>query len=253
MSVALPRLRRVGYVRGAADRVPEALAEAGVPVVLLDPAALERQSLGGFDVIVIGPRAYETDPAMLIANSRLLDYVRTGGTLIVQYQQYVYFRGGYPPFPMELASREPGQANNAAAVTKKPAAAGLTTSLIGGHDRVTDEHAPVRLLDPASPLASRPNKLTDADWAGWVQERGLYIPREWDSRYQPVLETSDPGESPLRGALLVAPLGKGHYVYTGVSFFRQLPAGVPGAFRLFANLLAVGRPAPASSSSANDK
>ena len=253
MSVRLPRLRRVGYVRGAADRVPEALAEAGVPVVLLDPAALERQSLGGFDVIVIGPRAYETDAAMLIANSRLLEYVRAGGTLIVQYQQYVYFRGGSPPFPMELASREPGQANSAAAVAKKPAATGLTTSLIGGHDRVTDENAPVRLLDPASPIASRPNKLTDADWGGWVQERGLYIPREWDPRYQPVLETSDPGEAPLRGALLVAPLGKGHYVYTGLSFFRQLPAGVPGAFRLFANLLAVGRPAPASSSTATDQ
>jgi len=253
MSVTLPSLKRVGYVRGAADRVPEALRAVGVPIALLDPEALVRQPLGGFDVIVIGPRAFETEPALLIANGRLLDYVRAGGTLIVQYQQYGYFRGGYPPYPMQLASREPGQANNAATVTNRPSTPGLTTSLIGGHDRVTDETAPVRLLDPASAVASRPNRLTSADWEGWVQERGLYIPREWDSHYQTVLETSDPGELPLRGSLLVAPLGKGHFVYTGLSFFRQLPAGVPGAFRLFSNLLAVGRPAPAPPSTPDIK
>ncbi|MDH4348185.1 MAG: LmbE family protein, partial [Gemmatimonadota bacterium] len=114
------------------------------------------------------------------------------------------------------------------------------------HDRVTDEFAPVRIIDPSSPVVRTPNRIETTDWDGWVQERGLYIPREWDPRYQAVLETSDPGEPPLRGSLLVTALGKGHFVYTGLSFFRQLPAGVPGAFRLFANLLAMGQPAPAA-------
>jgi len=107
------------------------------------------------------------------------------------------------------------------------------------HDRVTDEHAPVRALAPTDPVFTTPNRITDADWRGWVQERGLYFARSWDKAYRPLLETHDPGDAPLEGGLLVARVGQGHYVYTGLSFFRQLPAGVPGAFRLFANLLAV--------------
>ncbi|MDH4349229.1 MAG: PIG-L family deacetylase, partial [Gemmatimonadota bacterium] len=162
MSVTLPRLRRVGYVRGAADRVPEALSAAGLPVEVLEPAALARQPLGGFDAVVIGPRAFETEPALLTANDRLLAYVRAGGLLIVQYQQYGYFRGGYAPYPMRLASREPGQAINAATITDRPSTPGLAASLVGGHDRVTDETAPVRLLDPAGAVVSRPNRLTAA-------------------------------------------------------------------------------------------
>jgi hypothetical protein len=107
------------------------------------------------------------------------------------------------------------------------------------HDRVTDEKAPVRILARTHRVTRAPNRLTSADWAGWVQERGLYFARSWDGRYQPVFETHDPGESPQRGGLLIAPVGRGTYVYTGFSFFRQLPAAVPGAFRLFANILAL--------------
>jgi hypothetical protein len=108
------------------------------------------------------------------------------------------------------------------------------------HDRVTDEAAPVRVLDPASPVFTTPNRIGDADWRGWVQERGLYFAHTWDPAYTPLLEMNDPGEAPMRGSLLIARYGQGTYVYTGLAFFRQLPEGVPGAWRLFANLLALG-------------
>jgi hypothetical protein len=216
----LPRLTRVGYVRGAADRVPEALLDVGVPLVLLDRAALERGDLGRFDAIVVGPRAYETDSALVEANARLLAYARRGGLVIVQYQQQVYFRGGFAPFPLTVGG--------------PPPAPGLPPV---GHDRVTEEDAPVRILDPAAPAVRTPNRLGTADWAGWVQERGLYFAHGWDAAYRPVLEMHDTGDPPLEGGLLVARVGRGTYVYTGLSFFRQLPAGVPGPFRLFANLL----------------
>jgi hypothetical protein len=112
------------------------------------------------------------------------------------------------------------------------------------HDRVTDENAAVRPVRPGDPVFRTPNRIGPDDWAGWVQERGLYFARSWDPAYHPLLETHDPGESPLEGGLLVARVGKGTYVYIGLSFFRQLPAGVPGAYRLFANLLGLARPAP---------
>jgi LmbE family N-acetylglucosaminyl deacetylase len=217
----LPPLARLGYVRGAADRVPEALAEVGLPVTLLDAAALERGELSRFDAIVVGPRAYETDSALVEANGRLLAYVRRGGLVIVQYQQRPYFDGGFAPYPMTLGG--PSLTPGGSAVA---------------HDRVTDETAPMRELEPADRAFRVPNRITDADWRGWVQERGLYFARSWDAAYHPLLETHDPGEAPLEGGLLVARVGQGHYAYTGLSFFRQLPAGVPGAFRLFANLLA---------------
>jgi hypothetical protein len=220
--LVLPRLTRVGYVRGAADRVPEALLGVGVPVTLLDRATLERGDLGRFDAIVVGPRAYETDSALVEANGRLLQYARRGGRVIVQYQQQVYFRGGFAPFPMTVGGPAP--------------APGLPAV---GHDRVTEENAPVRILDPTSPAVTVPNRLGAADWAGWVQERGLYFAHTWDPAYRPVLEMHDTGGTPLEGGLLVAKVGQGTYVYTGLAFFRQLPAGVPGAFRLFANLLAL--------------
>ena len=209
--LALPRLTRVGYVRGAADLVPEALQAVGVPVALLTPADLEKGDLSRFDAIVVGSRAYETDPALVAANGRLLDYARAGGRLIVQYQQYPYVRGGFAPYRFTIASP---------------------------HDRVTDETAPVTVLDPSSALFRRPNAIGAADWEGWVQERGLYFAHEWESAYRPMLEMGDAGER-LRGGLLIARLGRGLFVYTGLSFFRQLPAGVPGAYRLFANLLAL--------------
>ena len=222
--LALPASARVGYIRGAADRVPEALAGVGVPVTLLDASALESGDLDRFDAIVVGPRAYETEPALLEYNDRLLAYVRGGGLLLVQYQQQLFFDGGYAPYPLTVGG--PSSTPGAPPVV---------------HDRVTEETAPVRLLAPADPAVLLPNRLGDADWQGWVQERGLYFARTWHPAYRPLLETHDPGEPPLEGGLLVAKVGRGTYVYTGLSFFRQLPAGVPGAFRLFANLLALGR------------
>ena len=209
----LPKLVRVGYVRGAADRVPEALASVGVPVEILQAGTLERGNLSRYSAIVVGPRAYETDPSLVANNRRLLDYVRRGGLVIVQYQQYRFFHDRFAPYPLTLAP--------------------------GRHDRVTDEAAPVRIVANSHPAARVPNRLSNEDWKDWVQERGLYFARTWDQRYRPLLETHDPGEAPLLGGLLVASVGKGTYVYTGLSFFRQLPAAVPGAFRLFANLLAL--------------
>jgi LmbE family N-acetylglucosaminyl deacetylase len=211
----LPPLSRVGYVRGASDRVPELLAEVGVPIEVLDAEDLESGDLVTYDAIVIGSRAYETDPALARAKRRLLDYARAGGLVIVQYQQYQFVEGGFAPFPLDIA---------------RP------------HGRVTDETAPVELLEPGHPVFRVPNPIGPADWSGWVQERGLYFPATWDSAYVPLLSLADPGRDPERGALLVAEVGEGTWVYTGLAFFRQLPAGVPGAYRLFANLLALGRP-----------
>ncbi len=212
--LALPALTRVGYVRGASDRVPEALAAVGVPLELVDADTLARGDLARYDAIVIGSRAYETDPALVANNGRLLDYARAGGLVIVQYQQYPFVQGGFAPYRLSIA---------------RP------------HDRVTDENAAVTPVDSTSAVLHRPNEIGAADWQGWVQERGLYFAHDWDAPYVPLLEMHDPGEAPLRGGLLVAPLGRGTYVYTGLSFFRQLPAGVVGAYRLFANLLGLRR------------
>ncbi|HEX6898846.1 MAG TPA: PIG-L family deacetylase [Thermoanaerobaculia bacterium] len=206
----LPALKRVGYIRGASDRVPENLREIGVPLELLGPKDLEAGDLSRYDAIVVGSRAYETDPALARANPRILDYARNGGLVIVQYQQYPFIEGKFAPFPLEIA---------------RP------------HDRVTDETAPVNVIDPNHPIFTTPNKIGAEDWNGWIQERGLYFARTWDPAYTPLLSMMDPGGPELKGGLLVAKLGKGHYVYTGLAFFRQLPAGVPGAYRLFANLL----------------
>ena len=134
--------------------------------------------------------------------------------MVVQYSKYEYTDAGIAPYPVTMS---------------RP------------HDRVTDEHAPVRLLEPEHQALSLPNRITDADFEGWVYERGLYFLGEWDDRYRPLLEMADPGEDPLRGSLLVAPLGEGSYVYTGLAFFRQIPHGVPGAHRLLINLLSLGR------------
>ncbi|MFN7942029.1 MAG: PIG-L family deacetylase [Thermoanaerobaculia bacterium] len=210
-----PRLDRVGYVVGAADRVPAALESIGVPLERLSAAALESGDFARFDAIVVGSRAYESEPALPRAQPRLLDWVRSGGLLLVQYQQYPFIEGKFAPLPMEIA---------------RP------------HDRITDETAPVRILAPAHPVFLRPNRIEAADWEGWVQERALYLPHSWDPGYSPLLAMTDPDQPEQQGALLVAPLGKGTYVYTGIAFFRELPAGVPGAYRLFANLLALAHP-----------
>jgi hypothetical protein len=210
VTLALPPLARVGYVRGAADRVPEELQAIGVPLDLLGADTLARGDLSRYDAIVIGSRAYEVDPGLVANNGRILDYARGGGLVIVQYQQYPFVQGNFAPYRLSIAQP---------------------------HDRVTDETARVALLDSLHPLFHRPNEIAAGDWRGWVQERGLYFAHDWDSTYTPLLETHDAGGPELKGGLLVAPLGRGTYVYTGLSFFRQLPAGVPGAYRLFVNLL----------------
>jgi len=216
--LALPALSRVGYVRGAADRVPEALLAVGLPLDLIGADSLARGDLSRYDAIIIGSRAYETEPALVANNGRLLDYTKNGGLVIVQYQQYPFVDGGFAPYPLTIA---------------RP------------HDRVTDENAPVTALDPAHPVFHYPNEIGAEDWRGWIQERGLYFARSWDTTYVPLLEMHDPGPpnppAELKGGLLIAPVGRGTYVYTGLSFFRELPAGVPGAYRLFVNLLGLKR------------
>jgi LmbE family N-acetylglucosaminyl deacetylase len=231
----LPPLRSVGYVRGAADLVPEALWSVGIPVVLLEARQLTRGDLSRYDVLVIGPRAYETDSALVEGNARVLAFARAGGLVIVQYQQHRFFEGGFAPFPLTVGG-PPLLVDGAGSGGSIRASDRLVS-----HDRVTDESAPVRILS-SPPVVLRPNRLGPDDWDDWVQERGLYFARTWDPAYRPVLETHDPDEAPLEGGLLIASVGKGTYVYTGLSFFRQLPAGVPGAFRLFANLLALRQP-----------
>jgi LmbE family N-acetylglucosaminyl deacetylase len=215
--LVLPALSRVGYVRGASDRVPEALAAVGVKLEMIGADSLARGDLSRYDAIVIGSRAYETEPALVANNGRVLDYVKHGGLLIVQYQQYPFVDGGFAPYPLHMA---------------RP------------HDRVTDENATMTPLEPDHPVFHYPNEIGTADWRGWVQERGLYFAHDWDKSYTALLETHDPPPNPpeeLKGGLLVAPVGRGTYVYTGLSFFRQLPAGVPGAYRLFVNLLGLKR------------
>jgi len=205
----------LGYVMGSGDAAPDAIRQLGVEPTLLTEADLAAGDLNRFDVIVLGVRAYATREDLRRHNTRVLDFAREGGTLIVQYNQYNFPRGGFAPFPVEIS---------------RP------------HDRVSVEEAPVRVLEPDHPLASVPNRIADADFEGWIQERGLYFLGSWDDRYTPILEMNDPGEDPKRGSLVVAPLGRGVYVYTGLSFFRQLPAGVAGAYRLFANIISLKAP-----------
>ena len=200
---------RIGYVPGAGDAIPEALREVGYAVDVLAEDDVARGPLGDYDAIVLGVRAYNTQDWLPRVNDRLLDYARAGGTLVVQYNTNRRLdMAGLAPYPLTLS-----------------------------RDRVTVEGAPVTFVDPAAAVLNRPNAITADDFAGWVQERGLYFPSEWDPAYRPVIASADPGEGPLEGGLLVAELGEGHYVYTGLSFFRELPAGVPGAYRLFVNLL----------------
>ncbi|HEV8242230.1 MAG TPA: PIG-L family deacetylase [Thermoanaerobaculia bacterium] len=212
----LPKLQAVGYVRGAADHEPEALLAVGVPLQVLAPADLLSRDLADFDAIVIGPRAYDAAPELAAANSRLQDFVRAGGLLVVQSQRNDYFAQKLAPLPLDMPR--------------------------GNATRTTDETAAVRLLQPDHAAFTTPNAIDASDWEGWVQERGLYYPQTWDPAYVPLVAMADPGKPELSGALLVAPYGQGTFVYTGLAFFRQLPAGVPGAYRLFANLLALAKP-----------
>jgi LmbE family N-acetylglucosaminyl deacetylase len=212
--IKIPPGMTVGYIAGVGDNVEPMLEQLGLHVTVLDPASLPATDLSRFTTIVVGPRAYEASTDLVANNGRLLDFARGGGTLVVQYGQYEMAASGIMPYPITLS---------------RPA------------DRVTDENAPVRVLDPASPLLATPNKVTHSDFDGWVQERSLYMPHTFDSHYHSILAMNDPDEPSNDGAILVAAIGKGTYVYTTLSFFRQLPAGLPGAARLFVNLLEAGR------------
>jgi len=207
------RGKTVGYLPGAGDSLAENLQQMGYAVKVLDDANLTSKDLPGLDAIVIGVRAFNVRNNMAAAMPTLLSYVENGGTIITQYNR-----------PDKLK-------------TEKLAPYDLQIS----RDRVTDEKATMTFLAPNNPVLNTPNKITSADFDGWVQERGLYFPEKWDDHFVPILACNDPGETPLKGALLVAQYGKGHYIYTGLGFFRQLPAGVPGAYRLFANMVSIGK------------
>jgi len=213
--LVVPEHLHVGYVAAENDPIPEILREAGITVDLLDPVALAFNDLGGYDAIAVGIRAYELRSDLASSNHRLLEYAAGGGTLVVQYQRAVDWNRLLPaPYPAKV---------------------GAPTL------RITDRNSPVRVLAPDSPLLNFPNKIIAGDFDGWVQERGLYFLGEMDSRYIAILALRDPGEEDLSGGLVVAPVGKGTYIYTGLSFFRQLPAGVQGPLRLFVNLLSQSR------------
>jgi LmbE family N-acetylglucosaminyl deacetylase len=213
VNVKLPPKLRIGYIMGAGDEIPATLRQLGLNVETISPAALAALDLSRFDTIVVGIRAYDVSTEVRTQNARLLDFVSKGGTLVVQYNQSVgtFNAGHYTPYPASMANQ-----------------------------RVTVEEAPVEILDPANPVLNYPNKITARDFDGWVQERGLYFMGDWDEHFHPLLSSHDPGDQPLKGGLLVAQYGKGTYIYTGYAFFRQLPAGVPGAIRLFVNLLSAG-------------
>jgi LmbE family N-acetylglucosaminyl deacetylase len=203
---------QIGYIAGAGDEVPAALKQIGYRVNVLTVAELSRD-LSGFDAIVVGVRAYNTDERLKYFRQELLDYVSAGGNLVVQYQvDRNLVTNEIGPFPFKL-SRE----------------------------RVTMEEAPITFLKPTHPILNTPNKITSRDFDGWIQERGLYFAETWDKSYEPILSSHDPGEKPKEGGLLLARYGKGTFIYTGYAFFRQLPAGVPGAYRLFANLISAGQ------------
>ena len=204
---------RVGYVMGSGDRIPEALQRLGLEVSLLDDGMLASGDLSAFDTIVVGIRASQTRPAFVANHGRMLDFARNGGALIVQYQQRDFIDKGLAPFPASMGDRTV---------------------------RVVDETAPVRILQPAHPVFSFPNPISADDFDGWVQERNNYNFATFDeTRYLPLTESHDEGDPESYGAMLYANIGRGHYVYTGYSWFRQLPNGVPGAYRIFANLVSL--------------
>jgi LmbE family N-acetylglucosaminyl deacetylase len=205
--------RRVGYIPGAGDSVAEGLEEMGYEVTRLGGADLTPEKLAGLDAVVIGVRAYNVRDDLVAHLPALFAYVEGGGTVVAQYNRPNGLRTNrLAPYDLRLSDA-----------------------------RVTDENAPVTFLAPDHAVLTTPNKISEADMEGWVQERGIYFPTQWDSHFTPILASGDPGETPLKGGLLVAKHGRGHFVYTGLVFFRQLPAGVPGAYRLFANLVSLGK------------
>ncbi|MDB4887527.1 MAG: LmbE family protein [Gemmatimonadetes bacterium] len=211
VDAALPRDPTIAYIRGVGDNVAPMLHQLGIGVTLLTPELLATADLSRYGAVVVGPRAFAASPLLTALAPRLQDYARRGGTVVVQYGQAEIQAPGVLPYPVTLARTA---------------------------ERVTDENAPVTVLDPRSPLLASPNRITPADFADWVQERATYMPTSADPRYQRLLEMHDPGEPANANAVLVAPLGKGAFVYTTLALFRQLPAGKPGPARIFLNLLA---------------
>jgi LmbE family N-acetylglucosaminyl deacetylase len=203
----------VGYLPGAGDSVSQNLKQMGYAVRVLDDTKLTQEDLRGLDAVVIGVRAFNVRSNIGSDLPVLFHYVENGGTIVAQYNRPDGLKTNeLAPFELHLSA-----------------------------NRVTDETAAPTFLAPDNPVLNKPNKISTADFDGWVQERGIYFPDQWDDHFTPVLAFNDPGESPLKGGLLVAPYGKGYFVYTGLVFFRELPAGVPGAFRLFANLISLGK------------
>jgi len=233
--------KTVGYVMGAGDDVPQAIRQLGQEVTLLTDADLAHGDLARFDAIVTGVRAFNTRPDLRANYQRLFDYASNGGTLIVQYNVP---EGGAPPAPT------PAQATPATALP--PAAPAVSDGGLLAHigpypiritrnDRVTLEDAPIAFPHPELRLLHAPNQISTSDFDGWVQERGLYFADQWDPKYVSVLESHDPGEMPLPGGMLYAPIGKGAYIFSAYDWFRELPAGVPGAYRMFANMLSAAK------------
>lgn len=205
--------REIGYIHGAGDAVPQALQEVGYQVTILEDKDIDPLVLKRFDAVILGVRAYNTRSTLAAKQKILLDYVKGGGNLIVQYNtNSELLLRELGPYPFEVS-----------------------------RDRVSVEDAEVRILNPGSPVLHSPNKITSRDFDGWVQERGLYFPANWDKRYETIISSADPGSAPLDGGIIYAKYGDGYYIYSGISWFRQLPAGVPGAYRLFVNLISMGK------------
>jgi hypothetical protein len=206
-----PRLK-VGYIEGSGDDFAAALKRLGVNVKVIDSRELASGDLALYDVIVTGVRVYEVRPDVAANNGRLLEYVRNGGTLIVQYNKMEYAQGNFAPYPIKMQRTI---------------------------DRVTDERAAITILEPNHPRFNFPNKTTERDFEDWVQERGAYFLSEWDPQFKPLMACNDAGEEPKKGGEVIASYGRGLYVYTAYGWFRQLPEGVPGAYRLIANLVSL--------------
>jgi LmbE family N-acetylglucosaminyl deacetylase len=213
VDVKVPAGLKVGYIMGAGDDIPTVLEQIGMDVTLIPAEKLATENLTKYGTVVLGIRAYDTQRDVVMNNQRLLDYVSAGGTLVVQYDTAVsqFNERKLAPYPAQLSRA-----------------------------RVSVEDAPVEILAPENKVFHSPNEISQRDFSGWVQERGLYFMGSWDSQFTPLLASHDPGEASQNGGLLMAKFGKGTYIYTGYAFFRQLPAGVPGAVRLYVNLLAAG-------------
>ena len=200
----------VGYAMGVGDEVPAAIEALGATVTLLDEAALTGGELDQYDAIVVGTRAYAVRRDLVEHNQRLLDYARHGGNLVVLYQTQEFVPSAMAPY---------------------------RASLPRGAEEVSEEDAPVRLLDPSHPLLSTPNRISEADFDGWLEQRGSKFFTEWDPAYTPLVETHDTGQEPQRGIWLTAAFGEGRYSYLALALHRQLPYGVPGAYRILSNVL----------------